>query len=134
MSDLPQDSPASTPANDSTQTVAELRRVVQLFVDERNWRQYHNAKNLTMALSVEAGELMEHFQWLTTENVEQKNGFDKAAVSEELSDVICYALALANTLDIDLTAAIENKMIKNRQKYPAAQSEQPASIEKPPKN
>lgn len=133
MSDLPPISPSAPFRNDQNQTVAGLRQVVQSFVDERNWRQYHNAKNLTMALSVEAAELMEHFQWLTTEAVQKQSGFEKAAVAEELSDVVCYALALANTLNIDLTTAIDNKMIKNRQKYPAAQSENPASIEKPPK-
>ena len=89
------------------------------FVEERNWQQYHNAKNLSMSLAIEAGELMEHFQWLTTEEVVSQNGYDLADVQEELADVVCYALSIANALNFDLAASIQQKMVKNREKYPA---------------
>ncbi len=107
--------------NDRQTTVAECRDLVCEFVDERDWRQFHTPKNLAMALTIEAGELMEHFQWI---DGDASRGVaadaDKlTAVADELADVMCYALAMANELDIDLAAAIEAKMEKNRAKYPA---------------
>lgn len=108
---------------DDTTTVRELRGIVQQFVDERDWRHFHNAKNLSMSLAIEVGELMEHFQWLTTEQVVARQGYCKDQVADELADVACYALGLANALDIDLTSAIRTKMVKNRIKHP----EPPAS-------
>jgi dCTP diphosphatase len=105
--------------NDANRTVSELRSVVEEFVRERDWHKFHNAKNLSMSLAIEAGELMEHFQWLTTEEVVAGQGFDRQQVTEELADVASYTLALANALGIDLSSAIEQKMVKNRIKYPA---------------
>ncbi len=104
--------------DDSTTTVAELKSIVQQFVDERNWRKFHNAKNLSMSLAIEAAELMEHFQWLTTDEVVAGEQQDLAEIADELADVTCYALALANVLKIDLAQAVSSKMVKNRQKYP----------------
>lgn len=104
--------------NDASGTVSELKAMVEAFVAERNWHEFHNAKNLSMALAVEASELMEHFQWLTTAQVVAGEGFDCVQVTEELADVASYALAMANALKIDLSSAIEQKMIKNRLKYP----------------
>jgi NTP pyrophosphatase (non-canonical NTP hydrolase) len=104
---------------DSDCTVSQLRSVVEQFVVERDWHKFHNAKNLSMSLSIEASELMEHFQWLTTEEVVAGEGFDRQQVTEELADVGSYLLALANALDIDLSSAIVQKMVKNRLKYPA---------------
>jgi dCTP diphosphatase len=108
-----------TTTSDSTTTVAELKEVVQQFVDERNWRKFHNAKNLSMSLAIEAAELMEHFQWLTTEEVVAGEQQDLAEIADELADVTCYALAIANVLNIDLSHAVKSKMVKNRMKYPA---------------
>ncbi|MEM8734113.1 MAG: nucleotide pyrophosphohydrolase [Planctomycetota bacterium] len=105
--------------SDSVTTVAELKRCVQKFVDERNWAKFHDAKNLSMSLAIEAGELMEHFQWLRSEQVAEGVGYEPAEVREELADVVSYAMALANALDIDVATAIEEKMVKNRLKYPA---------------
>ncbi|MFO0944098.1 MAG: nucleotide pyrophosphohydrolase [Pirellulales bacterium] len=108
----------SSSSSDSTATVQQLRDLVQQFVDERNWRQFHNLKNLSMSLAIEAGELMEHTQWLTSTEVEEGSQIDRQAVAEELCDVLSYTLAIANTLDIDLTSALQQKMVKNRAKYP----------------
>lgn len=105
--------------NDDHTTVSQLRQLVRDFVDERAWQKFHTAKNLSMALSIEAGELMEHFQWLTTDEVAAQVGYSKAEVAEELADVASYVLALANSLDIDLAQAMEAKMVKNRLKHPA---------------
>jgi dCTP diphosphatase len=112
-----------TTRDDSNTTVAELKAVVQQFVDERNWRKFHNAKNLSMSLAIEAGELMEHFQWLTTDEVVAGEQQNLAEIADELADVACYALAIANVLQIDLAQAVAGKMVKNRLKYPSETKE-----------
>ncbi len=90
------------------------------FVDARDWRQFHNPKNLAMSVAIEAAELMEHFQWLDlpaaakiSESPEQMQ-----QIREELSDVLCYALSLANVLEIDVSTAVREKLVKNAVKYP----------------
>ena len=107
--------------NDQTTTVAELRDLIRQFVDQRDWRQFHAPKNLSMALAIEAAELMEHFQWLTVDQSRHLSDDPRKgrAVEDELADVCCYALALANELEIDLSVAIRRKMETNRKKYPA---------------
>lgn len=112
--------PLSEPhfASDSEVTVLQLRQLMAEFVRERNWQTFHNAKNLSMSLAIEAGELMEHFQWLTTEEVVEGTGLDQAGIRDELADVLCYALSLANALNIDISQSIAQKMAKNRLKYP----------------
>ena len=108
---------------DSDTTVAELRRLIAEFVDERDWSQFHSPKNVSMALAIEAAELMEHFQWLTTEASRglADDPEKLAEVGEELADVIGYSFALANELGIDVSGAIRAKMVKNAQKYPTEQ-------------
>ncbi|MBX7165982.1 MAG: nucleotide pyrophosphohydrolase [Pirellulales bacterium] len=109
----------SEPA-DPTTTIATLRQLVAEFVAERNWRQFHTPKNLSMALAVEAAELMEHFQWLSPEEARAvaANPAAKSAVGEELADIFCYVLAMANELELDVATALRDKMVKNRLKYP----------------
>jgi dCTP diphosphatase len=106
---------------DETTTIADLRELVRQFVDARDWRQFHTPKNLSMSLAIEAAELMEHFQWLTPEESRQLSDEPERllAVGEELADVLCYALALANELGLDVATALRDKMVKNAQKYPA---------------
>jgi NTP pyrophosphatase (non-canonical NTP hydrolase) len=106
---------------DAETTVASLRELVARFVAERDWKQFHTPKNLAMALAIEAAELMEHFQWLEpSESREVANDEVKRhAAGEELADVICYALAMANELGLDVSRAMHDKMRKNVQKYPA---------------
>src|SRR5438093_4228559 len=101
--------------SDSSTTLTQLRDVVRCFVEERDWRQFHAPKNLSMSLAIEAAELMEHFQWITAD-ASRQIGDDPAklaAVGEELADVICYALAIANELGIDVATALREKMKKN---------------------
>ena len=106
---------------DEVTTVAELRRRVADFVAARDWEKFHAPKNISMALAIEAAELMEHFQWITAQASRQVGADpDKlAAVGEEMADVLCYLLALANELDVDLAETLQAKMVKNEQKYPA---------------
>ena len=103
--------------------VSELREMVRRFVEARDWSQFHSPKNLSMALAIEAAELMEHFQWITPEQSRQLGQDPRKLdeVGDELADVLCYALALANELDLDLATAMRKKMLKNEQKYPADQ-------------
>jgi NTP pyrophosphatase (non-canonical NTP hydrolase) len=112
----------STMSNsDSVTTVAQLKKLIGDFVAERDWSQFHSPKNVSMALAIEVAELMEHFQWLTTE-ASRRIADDPeklTEVGEELADVVGYSLALANELGIDVSSAMRAKMIKNAQKYPA---------------
>ncbi len=105
---------------DQDTTVAELRKLVDTFVEQRDWHQFHSPKNLAMSLAIEAAELMEHFQWITCEAsrsiAEDSNKLEE--VSDELADVLCYALAIANELSIDVATAMRGKMVKNEAKYP----------------
>ncbi|MFW6170519.1 MAG: nucleotide pyrophosphohydrolase [Planctomycetota bacterium] len=106
--------------SDQDVTVATLRKLVEHFVDQRDWHQFHAPKNLSMALAIEAAELMEHFQWITAD-ASRRIGEDarkRSAVSDELADIVCYALAIANELSIDIDTAMRDKMKKNEEKYP----------------
>ena len=107
--------------DDSKTTVAELRERIARFVADRDWQQFHDPKNLAMSIAIEAAELMEHFQWLRNEQVEQvtSDAGAMAKVREELADVIAFALAFANALEIDVTGALTDKFVKNAEKYPA---------------
>jgi NTP pyrophosphatase (non-canonical NTP hydrolase) len=103
-------------------TLADLTLALRRFAAERDWEQFHSPKNLTMALSVEVAELMEHFQWLTQEQSGSLPPERLVAVREEVADVLIYLVRLADRLDIDLLAAAEEKIERNAEKYPAAAS------------
>ena len=86
--------------------------------DDWDWEQFHTPKNLTMALSVEASELVEIFQWLTPEQSSNLNDKQMNAVNEEVADVAIYLLRLCDVLDINLSDVVENKIKVNGEKYP----------------
>ena len=96
-----------------------LRDTLRKFVAERDWDQFHSPKNLSMALSVEASELMEHFQWLTEEQSRSLAPEKLAQVRDEMADVLVYLVRLADKLDVDLLEAAKQKIEKNALKYPA---------------
>lgn len=105
--------------SDETTTIQELKSKIALFTKERNWNQFHNPKNLSMSIAIEASELMEIFQWLTPEESWKISTSDEYIhLKEELSDVMIYCLSLANQLGIDVAEAIEDKLEKNGIKYP----------------
>ena len=95
--------------------IKQLTEAVLKFRDERDWQQFHNPKDLALSLSLEASELLENFQWKTSEEAIQKN-LDN--MREELADIFIYTLLFANEVGIDLKEAVEQKLEKNNQKYP----------------
>jgi NTP pyrophosphatase (non-canonical NTP hydrolase) len=97
----------------------EVRQSVTKFSQERDWGQFHSPKNLSMALSIEVAELMEHFQWLTQAQSRDLDTDTLLEVSKELADVQVYLVLLADMLNIDLLEAVQKKMQENADKYPA---------------
>ncbi|HUG04737.1 MAG TPA: nucleotide pyrophosphohydrolase [Steroidobacteraceae bacterium] len=99
--------------------LAELKERLRVFVAERDWGQFHSPKNLAMALSVEASELAELFQWLTEEQSAAADEKLRRRAAEELADVLWFLVRIADVLDIDLLQAAESKLGRNAEKYPA---------------
>ncbi|KPJ94267.1 MAG: nucleotide pyrophosphohydrolase [Gammaproteobacteria bacterium SG8_11] len=99
--------------------VDDIKLRLRKFVAERDWQQFNTPKNLSMALIAEAGELVEHFQWLTDEQSKNLDNEQLKAVSHELADIFVYLIRLADELNIDLIKATNEKMLINRKKYPA---------------
>lgn len=100
----------------------ELTNTIGRFAGERDWQQFHSPKNLAMALIVEAGELVEHFQWLTEQQSLHLTDKQKHAVSLEMADVLIYLVRMADRLNIDLLHAATEKIDLNGKKYPADQA------------
>jgi NTP pyrophosphatase (non-canonical NTP hydrolase) len=96
-----------------------IRKQVRRFVVEREWDQFHSPKNLSMALIVEAAEMVEHFQWLTEEQSCNLTPEKLAEVELELADIQIYLISLAEKLQLDLVAAVDKKLALNAEKYPA---------------
>lgn len=104
----------------SPPSLAGLRRQLRHFADARDWGQFHTPKNLAMALSVEAAELLECFQWLTPEQSARPGAAERRAIEEEMADVLLYLLRLSDVLGVDLPRAAQRKMAVNARKYPVA--------------
>jgi NTP pyrophosphatase (non-canonical NTP hydrolase) len=106
---------------DAHTTVGTLRQAVAAFVDARHWQPFHGAKNLSMSIAIEAAELMERFQWLTTEEAQAavEDPGERAAVTDELADILIYCLSLSNALDLDVSSAVLGKLQTNEHRYPA---------------
>ena len=97
----------------------DLREQLRRFSEERDWDRFHVPKNLAIALSVEASELLEHFQWLSEDESKRLSADQLEKVREELADVLLYLIRLADKLDVDLVTAANRKIEVNAQKYPA---------------
>ena len=96
----------------------DMSKRISKFASERDWEQFHSPKNLSMALNVEAGELLEHFQWLTEEESRNLTTVKLGEVESELADVFIYLVRLADRLGVDLHAAAVSKLDVNDSKYP----------------
>jgi dCTP diphosphatase len=105
--------------SDQRTTLQDLKERTAAFVRERDWEQFHSPKNLSMSISIEAAELMEHFQWLTGEESKNLSPEALAEIGEELADIVLYSLSLANVLGLDLSDTVLAKMEKNIRKYPS---------------
>jgi dCTP diphosphatase len=101
-----------------SEALRALQQRLAAFAAARDWERFHSPKNLAMALSVEAAELVEEFQWLTETESTQLDPERKERVRLELADVFIYLLRLADRLDVDLTRAAEDKIALNERKYP----------------
>jgi NTP pyrophosphatase (non-canonical NTP hydrolase) len=100
------------------QNLQDIRDQLRRFAMKRDWQQFHTPKNLATALSVEAAELLEPFQWLKTGEMSELNPAALAAIRYEMADVLNYLIMLADSLDVDLIAAAQEKIQLNAQKYP----------------
>ena len=107
--------------------IENLQGKLREFAAARDWEQYHNPKNLAMALAVEAGELQEIFQWLTPEESLSVKG-DSVHAAEEIADVFLYLVRIADVLDVDIETAVLGKLAKNAAKYPEAGPDTPRSL------
>ena len=106
----------------NTDSLENLRARIAAFAAERDWEQFHNPKNLAMALAAEAGELLEHFQWLTPAQASDLPAGTREDVALECADVLWYLLRLCDKLGIDLAAAADRKLALNAKKYPVEKS------------
>ena len=96
----------------------KVKSEIRKFVDERDWEQFHTPKNLSMALSVEASELLEIFQWQKADEYKKANKKQKEMIKDEIADIFYYLVRISDKLDIDIEKAFIKKMKKNRKKYP----------------
>ena len=96
-------------------------RIIE-FRDARDWKQFHNPKDVSLSLVLEAGEVMEHFQWKSKEEMEEYARTHKEEIGDEIADVLYWILLLSHDLEIDPLEALEKKIIKNEQKYPTDKS------------
>ena len=96
----------------------DLRDALRIFAAEREWQSFHTPKNLASALAVEAAELLEPFQWLKSGAEDELDPAMRAAIRDEMADVLSYLVMLADSLDVDLLAAAQEKIQRNAQKYP----------------
>lgn len=96
----------------------KIKNDIKKFIKLRNWNKYHTPKNLSMALSVEASELVEIFQWLDNDEYKKNKNKIKLLAQDEIADIFFYLICLSDKMGISLERAIKNKMIKNNKKYP----------------
>jgi len=99
-----------------------IKKKILKFRDERDWKQFHNPKDLSLSLLLESAELLEHFQWKNGEQINEHLINKKGEISEELADILYYVLLISNDLDIDILKELEKKIEKNKAKYPVDKS------------
>ena len=106
--------------NDDICTIHQLKKTIKNFVFERDWIKYHTPRNLAQSICIESAELLEIFQWSLTNNdkkIKPKNS-QNSNIADELADIFIYCISLSNTLEIDITQIILNKIKKNKRRYP----------------
>jgi len=98
--------------------IRQITKKIKKFRDERDWMQFHDPKNMAVSIILEASELLEHFQWKTTVEVEKYARQNRLDIQDEISDIALYLFELADNLGINLVEAMEQKLKKNEMKYP----------------
>lgn len=98
--------------------LGELRNRLRKFASDRDWDQFHTPKNLAISISIEAGELLEHFQWVSADPGQSFSSEEKSAIRKEMADVLLYLIRLSDLLNIDLLESALEKLEENAQKYP----------------
>jgi NTP pyrophosphatase (non-canonical NTP hydrolase) len=98
--------------------IEELTQRIIAFRDARDWKQFHNPKDLALSLILEAGEVLEHFQWKNPEEIEKYVESNRSDIGDELADVLYWVLLMSKDLKIDILDALEKKIKKNEEKYP----------------
>jgi len=109
--------------DDNDTTVAALRQEIARFIHERDWEQFHDPKNLSMAIATEEAELMEHFRWVKNDGSREmvQDPAAKAEIAAEVADILAFLLSFANSADIDLASTLRAKMAQTAKKYPVEQ-------------
>lgn len=103
-------------------SIEELTKKIIAFRDKRDWKQFHNPKDLAISLCLEAAEVLEHFQWKSKEEIEEYIKTHKEHIGEELADVLYWVLLMSHNLDIDILDALDKKIDENEMKYPVNKS------------
>ena len=103
-------------------SIAELTAQIQTFVDAREWRKYHNAKDLAVAISAEAGELMQHFVWQQEEQIEERLENHREEIASEIADVAILLFEFADNLGMNLGDVMQAKIARNEVRYPVEKS------------
>lgn len=106
--------------------MADIRKLTDLVVafrDARDWKQFHNPKDMAISLALEAGEVLEHFQWKSDTEIQSHIESKREELGDELADVLYWVLLMANDTDVDIAAAFERKLAKNGEKYPVEKSQ-----------
>ncbi|MBM7651260.1 nucleotide pyrophosphohydrolase [Neobacillus cucumis] len=99
----------------------EIQKKILSFRDERDWKKYHNEKDLAISISLEASELLENFQWKTTEEALAES---RENIKDEIADILIYLIQLADKMDINIDEEVTRKLIKNAEKYPVKKKEE----------
>ncbi|AEA46341.1 nucleotide pyrophosphohydrolase [Archaeoglobus veneficus] len=98
--------------------IEELRRILVKFRDERDWKKFHNPKDLTISICIESAELLQHFQWIDCNDVWKVAKERREKIEGEMADILIYLIYLADVLEIDLGEAVVEKVRKNEERYP----------------
>jgi len=98
--------------------IKKLTEKIIKFRDKRDWKKFHNPKDLALSLTLEAAEVLEHFQWKSPEEIVEYIRTNKDEVGEELADVLYWILLMSHDLELDILEALERKIQKNQEKYP----------------
>lgn len=103
-------------------TIYDLQKKIVRFRDQRDWKKFHNPKDLAISLQLEASEVLEHFQWKNNDEIEKHIKINKKEIGEELADTLYWILLMSHDFEIDIESAFDKKMKQNSKKYPVSKA------------